>query len=136
MLQPRIKKADLLRLSDEVKQVPDRRLVIHRDMEIAARDAHVGVASGVPDLGRRPTTGQGMADKRVATVVDGQSVVSGGAEDRARRSESLAKRVAGERLDGATRNQRSQERLVVFGAGAKTVGRPRRQAFSERNQSR
>jgi hypothetical protein len=36
--------------SDEPKQTPDAWVVVHRDVQIAACDADVGVASGVSDL--------------------------------------------------------------------------------------
>jgi hypothetical protein len=57
-----------------------------------------------------------MADKRVATVVNRERLEPSGAQDLARRAEALAKRVARERLDDPTGDQRGKERLV--GAGA------------------
>ena len=39
------------RLSDEAEQIGDGRLVIHHYVEIAARDADVGVTGGITDLG-------------------------------------------------------------------------------------
>jgi hypothetical protein len=51
-------------------------------------------------------------------MMDGQRLQASGAEHPARRAEALPQRVARERFDDATRNQRRQERLVVLGAGA------------------
>ena len=45
------------------KRFPMACLIVHRHVQIAARDAHVGVASGVADLGQRSSAGQGMADE-------------------------------------------------------------------------
>jgi hypothetical protein len=38
--------------SKPLKQVSDARRIVHRDMQIAGRNAHVGVASGAADLGQ------------------------------------------------------------------------------------
>ena len=88
-------------------------------MQIAARNADICVPRGIANLGEGSTTSQGVTDKRVPAVVDGQRPEpSRRAKDPAGSAESLAESVTGERFDGATRDQRRQERLVVLGAGA------------------
>jgi hypothetical protein len=54
------------------------RFVVDRDMQIAARDAHVGVPCGISDLGERPTAGVGMIDKRVPLVMNGEPLAPRG----------------------------------------------------------
>jgi hypothetical protein len=46
-----------------------------------ARDAHVGMSRGVPDLGQRPAARQRVACEGVAAVVDGERPQPGGAQD-------------------------------------------------------
>jgi hypothetical protein len=96
----------------------DPLLFVDRHVQIGARDAHIGVPGRVPDLSQRPSAGQGVAYKRVAPVVNRQRLEPRSAQDPAGRAEPLPQRVARERFDDATRNQRRQERLVVLGAGA------------------
>ena len=62
----------LSRTAGKPKQIPHG-IVLDRHVQIARRDAHVGVPRGVSDLGQRPTAGQGMADERVPPVVDRQA---------------------------------------------------------------
>jgi hypothetical protein len=104
-------------------------LVIHRNMQITARDADVGMARGVSDFGQRPAVGKGVADKSVPAVMDGQRFEPSGTENAARGPESLAKCLAGECFDSTAGNQRRQERLVVFGAEANTIDSPSGQIF-------
>ena len=54
------------------EQIPQRFVVINRDMEIAAADRNVRVACGVADFGQRAAAGQRMAQERVAAVVNGE----------------------------------------------------------------
>jgi hypothetical protein len=58
-------------------------------MQIAARDAHVAVPSGITDLGQRPSASQRMAEKGVAAVVNGQRLEPGISEDFTRRPKPL-----------------------------------------------
>ena len=81
------------------EETANSRLVVHRHMQIPAGDAHVGVPRRVPNLGKRPPAGKGMAYEGVATVVDRQSLEADGAEELACRAEALAERVPRERLD-------------------------------------
>jgi len=81
-------------------------------MQIPARNAHVGVPCSVSDLGQRSSASQRMTDKRVPSVVDGQGFKASGAENSASGPETLAERMARERLNGAAWDQRRQERLV------------------------
>jgi hypothetical protein len=48
-------------------------------MQIAARDAHVGVANSIPDLGQSLPTSQGVANDRVTPALDGQGLEPSGA---------------------------------------------------------
>jgi hypothetical protein len=100
----------------EAKQISNARMFIYRDMQIAGCNADIGVPNGVAGFGQRPPASERMADQRMAAVMDGQRLKSSGTERLARRLESLAKRVAGERLDGAAWDQLRQEWRVVFGA--------------------
>ena len=59
-----------------------------------------------------------MADKRVSAVVDRQRLEPSGAKDPTRCPKPLTQRVARERLDDATGNQRREKRLVALGADA------------------
>jgi hypothetical protein len=52
------------------EEIPDRCLIVNGDVQIAACDAHIRMSSGISDLGQRSSAGQGMADKRVAAVMD------------------------------------------------------------------
>jgi hypothetical protein len=54
------------------KQIPDCCFVFDGHVEIAARNADVGMARSVANLGQRPSAGQGVADKGVSAVMDGQ----------------------------------------------------------------
>jgi hypothetical protein len=62
-------------------------------MQITRRDADIGVPGSVANLGQRPPSGQRVADKRVAPVVDGQRFEASDAQDLASRTEALAERV-------------------------------------------
>jgi hypothetical protein len=81
------------RLSSREK-IADRGLITHRHVQIAARNAGVGVTCGIPDLSERSPTSQRVPDKRVATVVDCQRFEPGGAENAACGPEPFPKRVA------------------------------------------
>ena len=63
-----------------LKQIADRRLIVHRNMQVAARDADVAMPCGVPHLGERSAAGQGVAKKPAPAVEDGQRSESGGAK--------------------------------------------------------
>jgi hypothetical protein len=52
------------------EQCSDCSFIIHRHVQVSRRDAHVGVASGVANLGKRAAAGHSVADERVAAVVD------------------------------------------------------------------
>ena len=41
-------------------------------MQIRRRNADIGVSGGVANFGKRSPTGKGVADKRMAAVVDGE----------------------------------------------------------------
>jgi hypothetical protein len=78
-----------------LKKISNLPFIIHRHMQIPRRDAHVGMPRGVANFGQRAAAGQGVADERVAAVVDGERAEAVGAEDFAGGAESLAERVAG-----------------------------------------
>jgi hypothetical protein len=60
------------------EQVSNARLIIHRHVQIAARDADVAVARGVAHLGQRPPAGQRGTDERVPAVVNRERLKPGG----------------------------------------------------------
>ena len=73
--------------SSEAEQIPNARFVLHCHVQVAARDTGVGVSSRVSNFGQRRTAGQGVANKRVATVVNCQRIKPGGAKNFARRAD-------------------------------------------------
>jgi hypothetical protein len=62
----------MLRLG-EPKQIAHAGLVVHRHMQIAARDAHVAMPSGVPNLGQRASAGRGVSkgNANASFLIDG-----------------------------------------------------------------
>jgi hypothetical protein len=75
----------------EPEQASHSRLVLDRQVQIAARNAHVRVAGGIANLGQRPAAAQRVADECVATVVNGLRFEPGGGKNSARRAESLSR---------------------------------------------
>jgi hypothetical protein len=73
------------------EQISRPRFVIHCHMQIAARDANIGVACGITHFSQRSPAGQGMAYERVATVVDRQRFEPSGAEHLAGGAEPLSR---------------------------------------------
>jgi hypothetical protein len=80
------------RLLREQKQIPQARFVVQRHIQIAAGDAGVAMRSSVSNLSQRPSADQRVADKRVAPVVDGQSLEPDGTEHLARCAKPLPER--------------------------------------------
>jgi hypothetical protein len=52
------------------EQIPDSSIIVHRDMQVDARDGEIRVPRGDANLGQSATAGQGVANKRVPAVVD------------------------------------------------------------------
>ena len=74
----------------QLKEIPHDSLVVHRHVQTAARDTHVGVPCGVPDIGQRSPPGQGVADECVAPVMVGQRLEPTCTKNRRRGSISSA----------------------------------------------
>lgn len=71
---------------------PDRAADPVARPQIAARDADVGVAGRISDLGQRSAAGQCMANERVQAVTDRQRLDASGAENAARRAKAFSTR--------------------------------------------
>jgi len=56
----------------ELEEATPLLVVVHRHVQVSRGDAHVRVPDGVANLGERAAAGQGVANKRVPAVVDGQ----------------------------------------------------------------
>ncbi len=68
------------------------RQVVHSHVQIAARDADVGMPRGIPNLGQRSAAGQGMANKCVPAAFRPRLAVTRiGGENRGVNSLSVAK---------------------------------------------
>lgn len=76
------------------KQLPRRRITVHRDMKVDARRNETRMARRDLHLRERPPTRQRMAYKRMSPVVDGQAPQPFETERFARGAEAFADRMA------------------------------------------
>ncbi len=81
--------------SGVAEKIPDP-FVIDGDVQIHRRDADVGVSRGVAHFGQCSPPGEGVTDKSVPPVVNGECSQSRQSERFARRQEPMSQCVSGE----------------------------------------
>jgi hypothetical protein len=80
-------------LAPNFDQIADLSVIVHRHMQVAARDGNVRMPRRRAYFGQRPSTGQCVADERVPPVVDRQRVEASEAQNLARRQEPAPDRL-------------------------------------------
>jgi hypothetical protein len=98
------------------EQISNSIIVIHRHVQVDARDDKIRVTCGDANLGQRSSAGKGVADKSVPAVVNGKRAQPTEAQNLARRQEAPADGSALERLAAKVGLYRTNEGIVAAGA--------------------